>query len=222
MFVNALLDRIFKGIRRHFRQEYSRRPFYRRGRKRRRSFWRSLLVADAPLGTIAPRRHALVECLESRVLLTGNPLANNDTFVAPFNGQLTPSTPGVLANDSDPNQGATMYTVLVTGPADANYFHFNSDGSFAYKPNFGFFGTDSFTYYIHDSFGYTSNTATVSLPIEYSVNSSDDLTKAVAIDPLDTSVQILGSASGAPSTRRPRYGLAPRPTPLPRTVLACV
>src|SRR5487761_1699134 len=169
-------------------------------RRRRGHFFESLLFRETPRYSIVPWRHAALECLESRVLLTGNPVANNDSYVMAYYAGGSVSGPGVLANDTDPNPGATLTAHLVTGPSHSTSFGLNSDGSFHYATYNTFLGQDSFTYYVTDNFGYTSNTATVTLNVEYSVSATTDLTKQVAIDPLDTGVQILGSANGAPAT----------------------
>jgi YD repeat-containing protein len=137
--------------------------------------------------------------LEARLLLSGNPVANNDAFSIPYYSTGQINAPGVLANDTDPNQSQLM-AHLVSGPSHASFFQLNSDGSFNYSFQSGFLGPDSFTYYDTNSMYAMSNTATVSLSVQYSVASSTDLTKQVAIDPLDTGLQILGSSSAAPAT----------------------
>ena len=56
---------------------------------------------------------------------------------------------GVLANDTDPD-GDALTAVLVSGPAHALDFSFNSDGSFSYQRIAGYSGPDSFTYRAFD------------------------------------------------------------------------
>ncbi|HQU46323.1 MAG TPA: Ig-like domain-containing protein, partial [Pirellulales bacterium] len=167
---------------------------------------RSIFIAPRPARRPAANIHfchhslAGLQALEARLSLSGNPVANNDSYVIPYYAGAQINAPGVLANDTDPNQGATMYARLVSGPSHAGTFQFNGDGSFRYATYNTYLGPDSFTYYVMDSYGYTSNTATVSLNIEYSVQSTSDLTKQVAVNPLDTGLQILGASSGAPAT----------------------
>lgn len=55
---------------------------------------------------------------------------------------------GLLANDSDPD-GDSLTAVLVTGPAHGS-LTLNDDGSFEYRPDDGYSGTDSFTYRASD------------------------------------------------------------------------
>jgi len=53
-----------------------------------------------------------------------------------------------LGVDSDPN-GDTLTPLSVTAPANGNAI-VNTDGTFEYTPNAGFFGLDSFVYTISD------------------------------------------------------------------------
>ncbi len=59
-------------------------------------------------------------------------------------GTFTLPAPGVLANDTDPENDA-LTAVLVSGPANASSFTLNADGSFTYVHNGGETTTDSFT-----------------------------------------------------------------------------
>jgi RHS repeat-associated protein len=72
------------------------------------------------------------------------PVANDDSYAATAGQTLVVPSPGVLANDTDAN-GDSLAASLVAGPSHGT-LNFNSDGSFTYTPNAGFFGTDSFTY----------------------------------------------------------------------------
>ncbi|HEV3344291.1 MAG TPA: Ig-like domain-containing protein [Pirellulales bacterium] len=127
-------------------------------------------------------------------------MANADSYVIPYYAGSFISAPGVLANDTDPNQGAQLFAHLVSGPSHASTFQLNQDGSFHYATNNTYLGPDSFTYKDTDTYGMSSNTVAVTLNVEYSVQSTTDLTKQVAINPLDTGLQILGSAGGAPAS----------------------
>ena len=82
----------------------------------------------------------MLECLESRVLLTGNPVANNDSYVMAYYAGGSVSGPGVLANDTDPSQGATLTAHLVSGPTHSSMFGLNPDGSFQYTTYNNFLG----------------------------------------------------------------------------------
>ena len=90
------------------------------------------------------------------------PVANNDSYNADENTILSVAKPGVLSNDTDPNN-RTLTAALVAGPAHGT-LSLNGDGSFTYTPATNFLGTDSFTYNDTDGLA-TSNTATVTLTV---------------------------------------------------------
>jgi hypothetical protein len=76
------------------------------------------------------------------------PIAQNNAYGATSNKQLPIAAPGVLGNDSDADsQGRPLVAVKpqITGPSNG-ILTFNADGSFNYKSNPGFSGTDTFTY----------------------------------------------------------------------------
>ncbi|MGB4069467.1 MAG: Ig-like domain-containing protein, partial [Nitrospira sp.] len=68
----------------------------------------------------------------------------------------------VLTNDRDP-EGKPLTAALVTGPTKGT-LTFNANGTFTYRPNAGFIGTDSFTYRASDGTA-TSNLATVTITV---------------------------------------------------------
>jgi 3',5'-cyclic AMP phosphodiesterase CpdA len=99
-----------------------------------------------------------------RVEVYGNhaPVAGNDAYAA-YSGQaLNVPTPGVLANDSDPD-GNLLTAAWLSGP-DHGQLSFSSSGSFAYTASTGYIGGDSFTYAASDG-KLSSNTATVSITV---------------------------------------------------------
>jgi VCBS repeat-containing protein len=69
---------------------------------------------------------------------------------------------GVLSNDTD-NEDDPLTAMLVTGPMHG-VLTFQSDGSFAYTPDAGFVGSDSFTYRANDG-SDDSDETTVTLEI---------------------------------------------------------
>jgi VCBS repeat-containing protein len=91
------------------------------------------------------------------------PVAVNDAYSVNEDTTLNVAAPGVLANDSDPD-GPTATAVLVSGPSNASVFALNADGSFTYKGNTNFNGSDSFTYRRSDSL-LLSNVATVNITV---------------------------------------------------------
>lgn len=69
---------------------------------------------------------------------------------------------GLLANDSDIDS-PNLTAVLADSP-EHGVLVLNVDGSFTYTPHANYFGTDSFTYRVHDG-GLTSNEATVTITV---------------------------------------------------------
>jgi guanyl-specific ribonuclease Sa len=69
----------------------------------------------------------------------------------------------LLKNDSDPD-GDTITAVLASNPSHGTLISFGTDGSFDYRPNTHFYGTDTFTYYDTDG-AVNSSIATVTLNI---------------------------------------------------------
>ncbi len=91
------------------------------------------------------------------------PVAVGEMFTTDEDTQLDITAPGVLSNDTDVDMDS-LSAVLVTGPANAQSFTLNADGSFSYNPAADFNGSDSFTYEADD--GTTvSNTVTVDITV---------------------------------------------------------
>jgi hypothetical protein len=75
-----------------------------------------------------------------------SPRALADTYQAEGSLKVGPDK-GLLANDNGIKDGSgELQTVLVTPPAHAAAFALNGDGTFSYKPQPGFSGTDMFYY----------------------------------------------------------------------------
>ncbi len=68
----------------------------------------------------------------------------------------------LLANDND-SDSATLTATLGAVPSNG-WLVLNSDGTFTYRPNAGFTGTDTFTYSISDG-TTTSNPAIVTITV---------------------------------------------------------
>lgn len=88
------------------------------------------------------------------------PVARNDSYQASEYTQLNGST--VLANDSD-GDGGPLTAVVVT-PAAHAYLLLSENGTFIYRPNFGYVGPDQFTYRVWDGIEF-SEPATVSINV---------------------------------------------------------
>jgi hypothetical protein len=76
------------------------------------------------------------------------PVAVPDQYSTKLNQVLIVSVPGVLINDND-NNGDRIEAILMNQPSHG-IIAFQPDGSFSYKPNGGFRGTDKFTYQTTD------------------------------------------------------------------------
>lgn len=106
--------------------------------------------------------HRQFERLEQRRLLDSAPIAHDDSYQATEDHRFESAGVGsVLNNDTDDGKSLTAFVVsgLQHGTLD-----FREDGKFAYDPNPDFFGTDAFTYKVHDGV-HDSNTATVRINV---------------------------------------------------------
>jgi len=96
------------------------------------------------------------------------PVANADAFSVDEDTPLNVVAPGVLANDTDAELDP-LTAVLAAGPANAQSFTLNADGSFDYTPATDFNGSDSFSYFANDG---QTNSAAVTVTI--TVNAIND------------------------------------------------
>ena len=79
------------------------------------------------------------------------PSAIADDYAVAEDGELAEDAPGVLDNDTDVD-GDPLTAELVSGPADGT-LTLQPDGSFVYRPDPDFTGTDTFTYRACDDAG---------------------------------------------------------------------
>ena len=91
------------------------------------------------------------------------PTTVDDAYSTPLNTPLNVAAPGVLANDNS-NGGGAMTASLVSN-VSSGVLTLAANGGFAYTPNAGFAGTDTFTYRAVTSFG-NGNVATVTITVE--------------------------------------------------------
>lgn len=89
------------------------------------------------------------------------PVAANNSYSVSAGGTLTVTSPGVLANDSDPD-GDPLTAVLVSA-TNGGTLTLNANGSFSYTPNPGT-AADSFSYQASDG-ALASAAATVSITV---------------------------------------------------------
>jgi uncharacterized repeat protein (TIGR01451 family) len=92
----------------------------------------------------------------------GAPAATDDRYTVARDGKLVVGAPGVLANDTDPEDDRLLAT-LVSGPSKGD-LKLDPDGSFTYLPDRGFAGEDSFVYRAADGSG-GEDAATVTIGV---------------------------------------------------------
>ena len=100
------------------------------------------------------------------VIYTGDqvPVAVPDVYTSDFLALFSVNTnQGVLANDSDV-EGQALTALLETGVSNGT-LTLNSNGSFAYLPDSGFVGLDTFSYRVSDG-ANESDVATVSITVQ--------------------------------------------------------
>ena len=102
------------------------------------------------------------------------PTAAGDAYSTAEDTTLTVNAPGVLGDDSDPDDDP-LSAVLVSGPSKGT-LTLNGNGSFSYTPADNFTGSDSFSYRANDG-TLTSNPATVTISVT-AVNDSPTVTVA--------------------------------------------
>jgi hypothetical protein len=91
------------------------------------------------------------------------PLASDDGYTTPRDVPLSVSAPGVLGNDSDPDDDPLTAT-LFSGTSHGA-LTFNADGSFTYTPDAGYVGDDSFVYAASDGSLFSSD-VTVTITVQ--------------------------------------------------------
>jgi VCBS repeat-containing protein len=92
------------------------------------------------------------------------PTAVDNGYSTDEDTPLSVPAPGVLGNDSDPDNGDSITAVLVSNPSHGT-LTLSADGSFSYTPSHNYNGGDSFTYKAVDSHNAESNVATVNITI---------------------------------------------------------
>ena len=110
------------------------------------------------------------------------PVAHNDAYGAVESQALSvTAVNGVLANDTDPQGGALIASLIAQATHGA--VTLNSDGSFAYTPTTGYIGPDAFTYAATDPAGLTSPPATVALSVAQAPATHFQVTAPAAATP---------------------------------------
>ena len=131
---------------------------------------------------------------------TCDPIAANQSYQDGVGGTLSVGAAGLLAN------GTSHFGSLSVGSVDGSTdsivstahgsLTWNSDGSFSYTPNTGFFGTDTFTYIAYDGDGNQSNTATVTIQVLLpQIDLLDDANNDGVINSADEPVKDIGTGA---------------------------
>jgi VCBS repeat-containing protein len=95
-------------------------------------------------------------------------MARDDSYTTDENTSLNIPAPGILENDTDPDEEDTLTAILLSSPSNGS-LALGSDGSFTYTPDAGFTGTDSFTYRASDGLA-ESNEATATINVSSANN----------------------------------------------------
>ncbi len=116
------------------------------------------------------------------------PVAVNDSYTVNQNDFIFVPANGVLGNDTDIDGNATIAGAIQVSSASNGSLFLYSDGSFDYFPNFGFFGTDSFTYRAVDNNSVFSNVAVVTITVNQVPTAVDDIYATAFDTPLNANV----------------------------------
>ncbi|QDV45474.1 hypothetical protein Enr13x_53530 [Stieleria neptunia] len=91
------------------------------------------------------------------VIVDHAPVANDDTFSVDEDTQLIRNeADGVLSNDYDVDGTDLVIAEVISPPANASQFSFESDGGFSFTGDQNFSGTTTFTYRLWDGHVYSS------------------------------------------------------------------
>lgn len=117
------------------------------------------------------------------------PVAEDDSYSTPGGAILEVSSPGVLANDSDPD-GEELSVSVNTEPGNGTLALY-PDGSFTYTPGVGFTGTDSYTYDACDRDACSTATVTIAVSSTATVPEAAEVPVAYSLS------EFVGSAAEA-------------------------
>ncbi|PRC46149.1 adhesin, partial [Mycobacterium sp. ITM-2017-0098] len=90
------------------------------------------------------------------------PTAVNDSYTVAANGTLTVNAPGLLANDTD-TDGAFLRLTEIFAAAHGTLSGVLSTGTFTYRPDAGYVGTDSFRYTVSDGAATSQGIVTITV-----------------------------------------------------------
>jgi hypothetical protein len=152
------------------------------------------------------------------------PVANDDSYSVNSNDTLFVDAPGVLQNDTDPDEGDFLVAFLVSDVTNGT-LTLATGGNFDYTPNPGFTGTDSFTYYAYDGTNISSwatvtitvNGTTAPIADDQSVTTGRDLPVAITLTASDADGDPLTYSVVSPPVNGSLSGTAPNLTYTPHT-----
>jgi VCBS repeat-containing protein len=119
---------------------------------------------------------------KATVTLTVTPVNDPPTLpAATFNGVLNSNITGKIAgNDVD---GDILIYAVVANPTHGTLLGFDADGTFTYKPNTGFTGSDSFTASVKDPSGATA-TVVLTLRVDGPPQANNDFISVATGNPV--------------------------------------
>ena len=94
----------------------------------------------------------------------GSPVGIEDSYTVQAGQNLVVAAPGLLTNDIDP-EGQDIIVSNYFSPSHGTLISIVTNGSFNYKPEDGFTGTDSFQYLLLDEDGNYSEQVTVTIEV---------------------------------------------------------
>ena len=120
------------------------------------------------------------------------PVAAADSFDTAEDETLAVDAPGVLSNDTDPDEDSLRVSIL-TGPSNGTLDTLAADGSLEYVPEANFNGSDAFTYEVSDGNGENAQAT-----VEITVTPVNDAPVAAAdtFETLESDTLTVGAAQG--------------------------
>ncbi|MFN2588456.1 MAG: cadherin domain-containing protein [Actinomycetota bacterium] len=119
------------------------------------------------------------------------PVAADDNYQTDEDQTLNVPAPGVLANDSDPENNLD-HAVLLTNALNGDVT-LNANGSFTYDPDPDFNGVDSFTYAAHDG-AQQSDPGTVTIDVDPIADAPNAIAQSVSTNEDDFEVVTLSGS----------------------------
>ncbi|HET9083503.1 MAG TPA: Ig-like domain-containing protein, partial [Candidatus Limnocylindrales bacterium] len=139
------------------------------------------------------------------------PVAHADSYAAIADVDKSVAKPGVLANDDDAD-GDAMTIQVVQKPAHGN-LDAHADGSFKYKADKGYSGTDTWTYRVWDGVAW-SNTVTVTMNVSLPATPAPTASPTPRPTPRPTPTPTPRPTIGPIISIPPLPSIVPLPTPV--------